>query len=425
MACSGGRDSAALLHALAGPAREHGFRLICLHVDHGLQEQSAGWVGQVAQLAAGLGVEFDHRRVTVGSTRGQGLEAAARSARYAALQAMCAAHGVGVLAVGHHALDQAETLLMRLLRGSGPRGLAGMRDWRDPAADRPAHWRPMLALHPQAIAAYAAAHAIAHVDDPTNALHDQLRNALRHRVLAPLLDIAPHALDTLGRSARLLGAADASLENLIAADLAACRLPDASAPTLSLTALAALDSYRRGSVLQRWLEAAGCAPPPEAWLDQAWRQLSQAAADSAPDLRWQQHQLLRHRDRVACLPAFEPPAAEAQLRWDGEPSWTLPQWRGAWQFVPAAVGIPGALLRTAPLRAVARSGGERLRIDPRRPSRSLRQWYQSLDVPPWQRQRAPLLWLGRTLLHVPGVGSACEPVTSGDDCWQLGWRSDA
>jgi len=433
VACSGGRDSSALLHALAAISAQRQIRLICLHVDHGLQAASAAWVEQVRAQAEALGVDFDSARIELGSTKGQGVEATARARRYAALQAMCRRHSIGTLALGHHALDQAETLLMRLLRGSGPHGLAAMRAWDAGRADRPAHWRPMLDCQPDAIAGYVAAHRIAHVDDPTNAGDDYLRNALRHRVLAPLLDIAPQALTTMGRSARLLRLADDSLRVVAAADLAACRterqsidaelaLPGDGA--LSLTALAALDDFRRGAVLQLWIEASGAPAPPEAWIAEAWAQIATARADANIDLRWQDRQLLRHRGRIECVREFNVPDDDPSFSWDGQLEWQVPDWRGAFLFEPAAKGIAGSRLRSAPLIAAARSGGEHLRIDARRPSRSLRHWYQSLGIAPWQRRRAPLLWLGADLLHVPGIGSACEFTGADVDAWQIRWRSD-
>ncbi|WP_051378534.1 tRNA lysidine(34) synthetase TilS [Derxia gummosa] len=436
VACSGGKDSTALLHVLARQSARLGFRLVCLHVDHGLQPASADWAWQVGEAAAQLGVAADARRVDVTAVRELGVEAAARSARYAALAEMCAVRGVGVLALGHHALDQAETLLMRLLRGAGPGGLAAMRDWRVDGSEL-VRWRPMLNSQPAEIAAYLAHYGLEPIDDPSNASDDYLRNALRHRVLAPLLDIAPQALGTIGRSTRLLASAADSLLAQAQSDLAACRANRQTAlcfpefakalrgPTLDLARLAALDDFRRASVLQLWGRGSGVEPPPEAWLVQAWRQMNLATPDADPDVRWQGWQWSRHRGGLDCLRPSTASTSADTLAWDGQAHWSPTGWPGGFCFERcSSLGVPGALLRSLPLVARARKGGEQLGMDPRRPLRSLKHWYQSLGLPPALRRRAPLLWLGDRLLHVPGIGTEHRCIAGGDDVWQIRWAAD-
>jgi tRNA(Ile)-lysidine synthase len=175
VACSGGADSLALLVL----AVEAGLEPIAVHVDHGLREASAREADVVADAASQLGASFDARRVVV--TPGANLEARARTARYDALEHARAAHAATAVLVGHTADDQAETVLLNLLRGSGARGLAGM-----PA--RHGHVvRPLLGVRRAAVRAVCTRRGLVPVSDPSNEDLAFRRNLIRHEVL-PLLE---------------------------------------------------------------------------------------------------------------------------------------------------------------------------------------------------------------------------------------------
>ncbi|HJT96837.1 MAG TPA: tRNA lysidine(34) synthetase TilS, partial [Rhodanobacteraceae bacterium] len=172
---SGGLDSTVLLHALAASSAARARSLRALHVDHGLHADSAAWADHCRTFAATLAVPLDVVRVAVGTTRGQGLEAAARNARYAAFEAALAPGEL--VALAHHRDDQTETVLLKLLRGAGPEGLAGMRALRPLG---PGHlWRPLLDVPRDALRDYAQMHGLAFLDDPSNADTRHARNFLR------------------------------------------------------------------------------------------------------------------------------------------------------------------------------------------------------------------------------------------------------
>ena len=424
LACSGGRDSSVLLDVLARLRADFDFELLAFHVHHGLSVHADAWAEQVEQQAAALGVPAQVARVRIDRAPQTSLEALAREARYGALDRLCAAHAVNVLALAHHADDQAETVLLQLVRGAGLPGLAAMPRWMEgtPAA----RWRPLLEVERAAIDAYAQARSIDYVDDESNAQLHLRRNAVRHEVLTPLRRQLPHAALAIGRSARHVQSALELLREIGAADLASVR----TAQGLSIAGLAALSDAHRLNALRTWIETLRIPAPSDARLAEIWRQMHAAQASGQPYVAHAGGRFMRHRDTLAYVGAAGEggamvPAEEERLGWPAEGAWRLPAWQGAFHAVPAAVGLTQAQLQQGRWHACARSGGERLRIAANRPSRDLKHWYQTLGIAAWQRAGAPLLWLDGRLCCVPHVGMAAELVSSGDERFAIEWRPDA
>ena len=279
VAISGGPDSAMLAVAATEYARRHALDLHLLHVHHGLQQAADEWQHRVHDLAHQLMVPCHSRRVTVETAGGKGLEAAARDARYAALCAMATQVGAGCVLLGHHQHDQAETVLLRLLRGAGPAGLAAM-----PAVtgrDAVLFIRPWLDVdRPVIVAAaqnYAARTGWHYVTDPTNTQDRYTRGALRER-LAPALDARwPGWHDRLARHARQAAQTRAVLDEVAAADLAALHY-QAADHSFDLKAWRGLSSARQALVLRYWLGIQNLPMPTQARLDDLMRQLRQLHA---------------------------------------------------------------------------------------------------------------------------------------------------
>lgn len=425
LACSGGRDSAVLLDVLARLRAEFGFELLAFHVHHGLSPQADAWAAHVEQQAATLGMQAQVVRVQVETAAQTGLEAAARAARYAALDRLCIAHEVGVLALAHHADDQAETVLLQLVRGAGLPGLAAMPRWLEgvPAA----RWRPLIEVERAAIDAYARARRIAFVDDESNAQLHLRRNAIRHTVLAPLREQLPQAAQAIGRSARHVQSALGLLREIGAADLERVR----TARGLSIAGLAVLSDAHRVNALRTWIETLDIPAPSDARLAEIWRQMQVAGPAGTPQIAHAGGCFMRHRDTLAYVARADEILAQQQVPlvaectgWPADGIWAIPAWRGAFHAVPAPVGIAEEQLRLGHWVARARSGGERLRIAANRPSRDLKHWYQTLGVAGWQRAGAPLLWLDDRLCCVPYVGMAVEQASSGSGRFAIEWRPD-
>ena len=370
---SGGLDSTVLLHALK--AAGHAVR--ALHVHHGLHPDAARWEAHCEALCTEWQVPFASVRVQVRRDGGEGPEAAARRARYAAF----AEHlGEGeVLALAHHRDDQAETFLLRALRGSGVDGLAAMRRWRPLA--RGAVWRPLLELSRAELLTYAQAHGLRWIDDPSNADVTLDRNFLRQRVLPLLRERWPQADVPLARAAALTAEAADLLDEEDARALAAVRTADPQA--LSRDALRRLPAPRRARVLRRWLAALHLPPLPAEGLARIEAELLPAREDAGAAFAWSGAVVRAWRDLLHVEAEHAPLPARWEAPWDGRLPLVLPD--------GGALTLEGAPALPVPLTARARRGGERIALPGRTHSHALKHVLQSLGVPPWERDRLPLL----------------------------------
>jgi len=297
VAFSGGLDSCVLLHALCALRKELPWRFGAVHVDHGLQPASAAWARQAEKFCEDLNVPCAVERILVTDTeiRRQGLEAAARQARYACL----ARHvGVGeVLLTAHHVDDQAETMLLQLLRGSGTHGLAAMPEITPFSAARLA--RPLLGFTRAQLADYAEREKLQWVDDPSN--HDPRfsRNYLRHQVF-PLLDARwPGAARQIARAAALSAEAAGLLDAVADADWQASRAGNSSA--LSVTALRQLAPPRQRNLVRYWLRQQGFQAPSAVHLDHILAQTEREPRTRHAVVRWPEAEVHRYRDELTAL----------------------------------------------------------------------------------------------------------------------------
>jgi tRNA(Ile)-lysidine synthase len=426
VAVSGGRDSLALWHAAASAARAlGGIDVVGLHVHHGLQPQADAWPRQLQQrarrwAARGLPVSLRWRRLDGAPARGDSVEAWARRERYAALAAMADEAGATLVLLAHHRRDQAETVLLQLLRGAGPAGLAAMPAG---ASRRGLVWaRPWLDQPRTAVEAYLRRHWLHPVDDPSNADPRWARNALRLRVWPALTAAFPGAEAALAASARRLHEAAQCLAELAESDLQRCRGADG---VLLVAAWAALSPARRANALRRWLnERAGAAP--DALVARLLHELPPARLGRWPapggTLRLHQGVLRFACDGAGNVQiAAEGPALTIDLSRCGHHP--IPGWHGSFEVRrTAAGGIAVAELRHCTLKP--RAGGEQLQRAPGTPPRRLKKQFQAEGVPPWQRG-GPLVHGETGLLYVPGLGIDARRVAPpGQPMRSLRWVPD-
>ena len=406
VAFSGGPDSTALLHALAGlrEARERGLRAI--HVDHGLQPRSGDWAEQARQFCSVLELECLVLRVEVKRDNGEGLEAAARHARYAALE-QALREGEWLL-LGHHRDDQAETVLLKLLRGSGPEGMGGMRASRPLGAGT--LWRPLLDTPRAVLQSYVERHRLPVVHDPSNADTRLSRNYLRVEVLPRLRRHWPHAVDAILHSAaHHRAAADVLRERWLQAF---DHLHDPASGSLDAAGWLHLPPALRDPLLDHWLRGRSLRIPTLAQRAQIERQLRTLREGRVPCIHWPGTDLHIWKGRLWA----KPPAPSVP-----------PSWRVAWQGEPLA--LPGGSRLEwlgAPLEEPfivrLRQGGERIRPLGDRHTRELRDLFQRAAMPPWQRADCPLIYLGDELLAVGDRwlterGDALFRQAGGRPCW--------
>jgi tRNA(Ile)-lysidine synthase len=426
VALSGGLDSMVLLHLAHAWALEHGVRLFAFHVHHGLSANADQWLAHCERSCAQLGVGFDHRRVTVNKGK-SGIEQSARKERYAALGEMCRIHGARLLLTAHHLDDQAETVLLQLLRGSGPAGLSGM-DSANRALSLLGNAniviaRPLLAASRAELEDWAREHAIDWVEDESNIDPRYLRNALRHQVMPALSQAFPGFQARVARSATHAQSAQRLLDQLAAQDLAAC----ADGEALSLPRLRALGIDRINNLLRHWFATRDLRMPSTAWLDQMVAQVFEARDDAQLCVTHPECEIRRHREhlfitpRLADLPGMRDPDDIGVIHregqgfvWRGEPGIAFPDYGGVLHFEPASEGFDAAWLRAQQLQIDFRKGGERLKPAANRPTRSLKAHYQSLNVPAWQRERLPLVFAREELLFAAGIGMDCRHFGNGE-----------
>jgi len=393
IALSGGRDSTALLDAACEVALHAGVTLVACHVHHGLSAHADAWSAFCARASAQRGIAFAEQRVSVTASRRDGVEAAARRERYRALAACARAAGARAVLLAHHQDDQAETLLLQLVRGAGPRGLAAM-----PAArvEYDVLWlRPWLDLPRAAVEAYCAARGLAWVDDDSNADARYRRNALRHTVVPALRALAPGYPATLARAAAHQAEAAELLHALAAADAA----PWYDGHTLARAALSHLPAVRARNVLRWFLHERGLPPPSTARLDALFAQLATAGADASVRLRHAGRDIGIHRERVV---VHHPPPGPFEVSWTGAAPLVLPH--GDLRIDAERSGeVDLDRLFAADVIVRARSGGERVRLEPAGPARALKGLLRDAALPRWERAALPLVFANGALAVVPGI----------------------
>jgi tRNA(Ile)-lysidine synthase len=435
VALSGGLDSMVLLHLAHTYAREHGLVLSAFHVHHGLSPNADAWRDHCAAACAALDVAFDARDVSVDKGK-SGIEAAARKARYAALGDMCRAHGVNLLLTAHHLDDQAETVLLQLLRGSGPAGLAGMDAAnRAPTLlgdDQLVMARPLLQTSRAELEALAQEQGIAWVEDESNSDPRYARNALRHTVMPALAQAFPGFQQRVARSGLHAQSALRVLTEVAEQDLQHCVDADA----IDLAKLRALSPDRINNVLRHWFSVRRLAMPSTAWMEEMTGQLFSAREDAQLLVVHPDCHVRRHRDRLYLVPklldlaGMRDPDDEGIIekhaqafRWAGESSLAFPDYGGILHFEEAEQGFDPAWLRARPLAIDFRKGGERLKLAANRPSRSLKAHFQANGIPAWERSRLPIVSSGTGLLYAAGLGMDCQYLQEGAGRIALRWES--
>ncbi|PXW98751.1 tRNA(Ile)-lysidine synthase [Sphaerotilus hippei] len=433
VACSGGRDSMALLHAATCWARPRGIEVHALHVHHGLSPHADEWAEVVAACcadlrAAGAVVVHHVRRLALRPARGESVEAMARSARYQALTRMALESACSTVLLAHHRDDQAETFLLQALRGAGVAGLAAM-----PAS---AHrgglrWlRPWLARPRAAIEAYVGRHHLCPVDDDSNTDLRLARNRLRLQVMPVLREAFAQAPAVLGETVSRLQDARVCLEALAGIDLDRVRV-DAG---LATPALLVLGPSRARNALLHWLRD-------ELGVAVSTRLLQRLAEElaHAPEGRWSVGEagwLHHHRGVLAWRPGpvdpvpagtggaeDRPEALALQITGLGEHA--VPAWAGVLSVCPVAEGEPGLVLCPGEVLTLKpRAGGEQFQRAPQTPPRALKKQFQFLAVPVWARG-GPLVWRGAQLLWVPGLGldARCHAPPGAASVVTLAWHS--
>ena len=393
---SGGIDSVVLLHALQHPDFS-GYQFGCVHVHHDLSPHADAWADFCAQLCERHHLPLVVHRVHVDRDDPAGIEGAARTAR----RAVFAQLDADVVLTAHHQNDQAETLLLQLLRGAGPKGLAAMAE-----SQRHPHWhalqlRPLLDVTRAQIEHYAQEHALTWITDESNCDQAYSRNYLRHTLMPAFEQRFPATVPVLARAARLQADALEILNDIARIDAQACLRAD----HLDCACLAQCSLPRARNLLRWFIEQQNYRMPSERRLDEGLRQLLHAATDAqvrvtlAPEL-----ELRRYRGAAYLVPVQQC-VNQAPVIWQGEPQIHLKQANCHVLMTPSqGAGLSAAKLRQGHVEVGVRHGGEYLKTNQIGPHRSLKNLLQEAHIPPWQRACLPLMWCGGQLVWVSGIG---------------------
>ncbi len=397
LALSGGLDSVVLFHLLLDLRQPLGFDFSAFHVHHGLSPRADRWEAFCAGLCAAHGIPFEARRVDVSRKPGESLEAAAREARYRAL----ASASADLLLLAQHLDDQAETLLLQLLRGAGAKGLAAMPEARR-SGDK-ILLRPLLDVPRDTLREYAKVRGLAWEEDESNEDVGFDRNFLRHEVFPVLERRFPAYRQTLGRASRHLAETAHLLDELAQLD-GRQGIRDGM---LDGELLRQLSFPRAKNLLRHYLAQRQVPLPDTSRLEEAVRQLREAGEGAHVRVRFGDYEIRRYRgwvDGARRSPDFP---SEMRTPWGGEDELALPGVRLCFERVEGT-GIRLEALAAQPVTIRARQGGERFRPACGRPSRSLKNLLQEAAIPPWRRENLPLLFCGEDLVWVPEIGIDCR-----------------
>jgi tRNA(Ile)-lysidine synthase len=348
VAYSGGLDSSVLLHLMRDYAMRRCIPLFAFHIHHGISPNADDWLAHCERECQRLGVAFEARRITLSKREVSGVEEAARLGRYAALGELCRKHGATLLLTAHHHDDQAETVLLQLLRGSGVAGLGGMEfansapDLLGDATLRMA--RPLLALTRAELESFAEAEHIDFVEDESNADPRYMRNALRHRVMPALEEYFPGFHQRIARTAQHARAAQRLLNELAAQDLALCQ----EGECIAIDGLRRLGPDRIDNVLRFWFASRGIRMPATSWLTEMRTQLLDARADARICVTHADCHIRRHRNLIFLVPRDADDVARVppfSFRWRGEATMSFAAYRGTLHFDQGEEGVDPEWLR--------------------------------------------------------------------------------
>ena len=393
VALSGGLDSVVLLDTVCkAQAKNSLTHIYAFHIHHGLQKQADDWLIFCKKLAKKYKIHFDFRLLHLTGSQEQGnIEARARAGRYEALTDLCIEYGIEDLLLAHHQNDQAETVLLQLLRGAGVAGAAAMPSNRqlDSKQGKITLWRPLLDQSKKELKAYAKEYKLQWIEDPSNQDSKYRRNAIRKTIIPALEKIQPEAIANLARSAGLLSEAQTLLDRLAMQDGKTILLKN-GIELKQLIELAKKDLPAANNLLRYWLKTNGLTMPSQERLAAWWRDLNTVKAG-------------------------------AQLEWAHDEK-SIRLWRGVlqiedlklgkWVFktIPIAsktLGLPSQWFKEAQKNGLIsqkdRSGSEKIQIKANAPRKTLKNLFQECDIPPWQRH-APLLYINGDLIAVAGVG---------------------
>lgn len=408
IALSGGVDSVVLLHALCVLAKETAFTLSAVHVNHGISANAAQWSAFCRDLCSRYGIAIEVTDLRLSKQKGVSLEAMARQERYRIFASVPADYVV----LAQHLDDQAETLLLQLLRGSGIKGLSGMPVIREQNGAVPRILRPLLEVSRDQIEVYARQNQLDWICDESNDSTAFSRNFLRHEIFPLLKKRYPGYAQTFLRTSRHLAEAGSLLDDLAESDSRHCLVSG----KLQVDGLRKLSAARAKNVLRYTLSQQGMVLPNTLKLQEILRQILTARRDHRLRVCFGATEIRSFQGEVYIQPVQSAIRPCRQYVWHGEAMLTLGECNGMLRFERiTGQGIDPKKMHEATVTVRWRQGGEHFKPHGNRPTRSLKNLLQEAAIPPWRRNILPLLFCGERLVWVPGIGIDCEFQVKSDE----------
>lgn len=412
---SGGLDSVVLLHLLTTVRKSTEISLTALHAHHGLHPDADEWQQFCEALCVKWSVAFETGQLHVRAQRGEGYEASARNARY--LWYASIVKPKDYLLLAHQRDDQAETVLLNLLRGAGIRGLSAMS--LTSTFKNLRIIRPLLGYDRRLLVAYANEHQLQWVEDASNRDTTYSRNYLRHQIIPRFQERWPAVSGVLAHTAERMRRTQAVLEEVAAADLQRTQAWPVEPLVgtgfkLNLSGLQDLSDSRFGNMLGYWLRNRNFRPPSHRQMDRVIAELVRRGGTSSAVHRWPGTEVRRYDDWLYVLHPLPQPVAMGARRWDIEEPLIIPELNMKMEAVPAhGVGLARTSI-TTPLAVRWRRGGECCRLANRGHRHKLKKLLQESRVPPWVRGRIPLVYIADEIAAV-GDYWYCDPFGAGPD----------
>jgi len=395
IAYSGGVDSHVLLHILANSPIPKLKDSIAIYIDHGLNSESSQWRQHCAAIAGGLNVDFCHISVDVSNIKELGMEAAARQARYQAFQNKLTQDDV--LLTAQHQHDQAETLLLQLLRGAGPKGLSAMATQSQ--MDQMHLIRPLLSVSQADILAYAKQHRLQWIEDPSNSDTQWNRNYIRHTLWPIIEERWPSAATTISRSAAHCAETSELMAELALQDLALLNIQYGD-PKIAITPLLTLSPARLRNALRHIIEWKQFLLPSTACLQKVIDDVCLAKQNRVPVVSWTGVEVRRYQDDLYFMSPLAEHDGLQQLPCNNSNELVLQNKQVlSWQIAPQ--GINEQFISFG-LTIRYRQGGEKIKLQGHTHHKTLKHLFQEWQIPPWQRERIPLIFKDDELVAVAG-----------------------
>lgn len=413
IAYSGGVDSHVLLHLATTSGIKS--KITAVYVNHGLQNEANLWAQHCKEVSRALGLNFICLDVNAQKSNRQSPEEVARDARYTALKTLLAENDV--LLVGQHREDQMESVLLQLFRGAGVKGLSGMPLLADFGLG--VLCRPLLERAKQEIQHYAVDHGLSWIEDPSNKRDDFDRNYLRNTILPQLTQRWPSLDKTIARSARHCASVDRITQDL-GNDLLS-RLYQKEDRTLIISFLLELDINKQHLVIRQWFSYLQLRMPSEKILQRILSEVVLAKSSGNPEVQVGGYLIKRYRNKLYCL-ILRPKEDFAEQQWSVEQSFLKLNESQQLELVVSDTGILNSIWSDSTISVRYRKSAEKIRLPGREGRHTLKKLFQESGIPPWERNKIPLIYINNKLAVITGLWLSADFMShKKGQCYQVSW----